>query len=110
MTQILLAVIALGASIMALYSAHTAKEIFDDLEVRIWELNRKFEALKDSIEHNADAKAFDALDRKIDQQAKALDRQTKRITWLGNRHNHLCCVVMNELQKEEDEENERVEV
>ena len=103
MTQIILAVIALGASILAYHAAHTAKEIFDDLEVRIWELNRKFEALKDTTEHSADTKAFDALDRKIDQQAKAIDRQTKRITWLGNKHNHLCCVVMQHIQEEGEE-------
>ena len=104
-TQIILAVIALGASIMALYSAHTAKEIFDDLEVRIYELDRKFGNLTENVNATS-GHLFDMMESRI---GRRIDRQEKRTKELERKYDHLYLVVMEKIQCD-GEEREQMEM
>lgn len=97
MTQILLAVIALGASIMALYAVHTTKEVYEELQIRIDTLTRQADMLShtNTVIHSTDNEIIDLLHTEIRQQKQ-------RLTNLNNKHEHLRCVVLERIQREEE--------
>ena len=100
MIQILLAVIALGASVLAAYSVYEAKILIEDLQTEIGIMKTQLDQINrtDLAMHKTDSKIFDILGKKIEQEKKDL-------FYLRQDHNHLRCVVMDKIQKEAEAEN-----
>lgn len=100
MTEILLTVMCVMCAAAALKCIHDLKDIDIDFDARLRSAEEKIDLLSDHshVVHGMDSQIFDALDRKIDQQAR-------RITNLGNKHNHLSNVVMEKIQKDWEAEH-----